>query len=149
MEAPRRYEHAGQKRFSAPLGRLLCPIQTTFAHPHKEGSSGISQLSPALGVQPSVEFFDVYSIDDPDLLAYIRRPDIALLYTCLHEVYIRARHTEKEVMDDYKGFEPQQAVMWFRQTISGSCRLVSLLHSLSNDDARQHIRSNSELDKTC
>ncbi|KAI9870114.1 MAG: hypothetical protein M1830_004673 [Pleopsidium flavum] len=42
----------------------------------------MSHLVHQLGISPKVGFYDVYSIDDPELLAFIPRPAYALLFIC-------------------------------------------------------------------
>ena len=105
-----------------------------------------NKISRALGVEPGLGFFDVYSLD-PDLLALIPRPVHALLFTCPHEVYMRVRNETKEPGGEYQGSGPEEPVMWFRQTIGNACGLIALLHGLSNGGAKEHIRHGSELDK--
>ena len=106
-----------------------------------------SQLSQALGVEPTLGFHDVYSIDDPDLLAFIPRPVHALLFSCPHEVFGRARNAENETMAIYTSSGPEEPVMWFRQTIGHACGLIGLLHGVSNGGAKKHIKLGSDLDQ--
>lgn len=49
-----------------------------------------TKICLALGVERTLGFFDVYSLDDPDLLAFIPRPVYALLFTCPHEIHMKA-----------------------------------------------------------
>lgn len=105
-----------------------------------------SQLSHDLGVEPSISFHDVYSIDDVDLLAFIPRPVYALLFTCPAAVFARARAAEDGAMPQYHGAGPDEPVLWFRQTIPNSCGLMALLHGLANGGARRHIKLGSHLD---
>ncbi|KAG8533996.1 uncharacterized protein KY384_000838 [Bacidia gigantensis] len=106
-----------------------------------------TQLSQALGVQPTLGFYDVYSIDDPDLLSFIPRPVYALLFTCQQAVFFRARDADYEAMEEYKGSGDSEPAMWFRQTIGHTCGLMALLHGLSNGEAKQYIKPGSLLAK--
>ena len=106
-----------------------------------------SQLSQALGVDRSLGFYDVYSIDDPDLLAFIPRPAYALLFTCTRNVFFRARQAEKESGKEYNGGGPDEPVIWYRQTIRNACGLIALLHGLSNNGARDYMKQDSDMAK--
>ncbi|KAG7001466.1 hypothetical protein G7Y79_00031g065810 [Physcia stellaris] len=106
-----------------------------------------SQLSHDLGVEPSISFHDVHSIDDVDLLAFIPRPVYALLFTCPAAVFERARAAENVAMPQYHGAGPDEPVIWFRQIIPNACGLIALLHGLANGGARRHIQPESYLDR--
>ena len=106
----------------------------------------MSHLAHELGVSSELGFFDVYSMDDPDLLAYIPRPVYALLAIVPEEIYWKARHKESKTTA-YDGSGDKEPVIWFRQTIRHACGLIGLLHSVSNGGARQYIQPESTLDK--
>ena len=106
-----------------------------------------SKLSTALGVEPTLEFHDIYSIDDPDLLSYIPRPVYAVLFTCPGHVYKRARDVENAEMAEYGGAGDEEPVVWFRQTIGNACGLIAWLHGVSNGEAKKFIIPGSALDQ--
>lgn len=100
-----------------------------------------------LGVSPKLGFYDVYSIDDPELLAFIPRPCHALIFISPADVYHRVRAQDggsKELT--YDGSGPDEPVMWFKQTIGHACGLIALLHSVANGSARQFVPPGSDLD---
>jgi ubiquitin carboxyl-terminal hydrolase L3 len=100
-----------------------------------------------LGVSPALGFYDVYSIDDPDLLATVPRPVHALIFIVPAPIYYRVRAGDpgsKELT--YDGSGPDEPVVWFKQTIGHSCGLVALLHSVSNGTANRFVLPSSDLD---
>ena len=106
----------------------------------------MSHLAHELGVSSELGFYDVYSIDDHDLLAYIPRPVYALLAIVPTKIYWKARHKEPKTAA-YERSGDEEPVIWFRQTIRHACGLIGLLHSLSNGGAKQYIQAESTLDK--
>lgn len=103
-------------------------------------------LSRRLDVSPELGFYDVYSIDDRDLLSFIPRPVYGLIFICHGDVYHRARDAEEASMKEYQGFGPDEPVLWFEQTIRNACGLMALLHCISNGPVRQYVQPNSEFD---
>ena len=107
----------------------------------------MSFLIQKLGVSPELGFYDVYSIDDVEMLAFIPRPVYALIFICPAEVYGRARTAENAGMKDYDGSGDTEPVLWYRQTIGHSCGLMALIHSVCNGGAKQYIQPGSDLEK--
>lgn len=106
----------------------------------------MSHLVHQLGVSPKLGFYDVYSIDDPELLAFIPRPAYALLFICPPEVYGKARNEENASMLEYEGSGDKEPVVWFKQTIQHACGLIALLHGVSNGGAKEYIQPGLDLD---
>ncbi|KAF4984291.1 hypothetical protein FZEAL_503 [Fusarium zealandicum] len=101
-----------------------------------------------LGVSDKLGFYDVYSVDEPDLLAMIPRPVHALVFITPAPMYYRVREDDpgsKELT--YEGSGPDEPIMWFKQTIGNACGLIALLHSVSNGSAKDFIVPDSDLDK--
>ncbi|EFW16305.1 hypothetical protein D8B26_006013 [Coccidioides posadasii str. Silveira] len=107
----------------------------------------MSHLIHHLGVSPKLGFYDVYSIDDPELLSFIPRPAYGLIFICHGDVYHRARDEEEVSRNDYEGFGPDEPVLWFKQTIGNACGLMALLHCISNGPARHYVQPESGLDR--
>jgi ubiquitin carboxyl-terminal hydrolase L3 len=105
-----------------------------------------SHLVQQLGVSRELGFYDIYTIDEPDDLAFILRPVYALLFICPGRVYVQARDEENDGMLDYTGSGPGEPVIWFKQTIGHACGLIGLLHGVSNGGAKQYIQPGSDLD---
>ena len=94
-----------------------------------------TQLIHDIGVMPCLEFRDVYSIDEPSLLALLPRPVLALILVGPSRA------------GDAKPREPEpteaagEDIVWFKQTIQNACGLYAILHSVSNGPARDYIRT--------
>ncbi|KAL4786775.1 hypothetical protein BJX76DRAFT_70737 [Aspergillus varians] len=107
----------------------------------------MSHLVHQLGLSPSLGFTDVFSLDDPDLLALVPRPSHALLLVFpVSKTYESSRIAEDTPLPDYTGWGPQEPVMWFKQTIRNACGLIGLLHTVSNGEARTHVLPGSDLE---
>jgi ubiquitin carboxyl-terminal hydrolase L3 len=101
-----------------------------------------------LGLSQALAFQDVFSIDDPDLLAFVPRPAQALLLIFpVSEVYEKSRHQEDEAREEYQGNGDEEPVVWYKQTIGNACGLIGLLHAVSNGAARRNVETGSKLDK--
>lgn len=94
-----------------------------------------------LGLSDKLAFQDVFSIDDPELLAFVPRPAHALLLVFpVSKTYEQFRMQEDKDKAEYEGHGPDEEVVWYKQTIGNACGLIGLLHSVSNGTARAHIR---------
>lgn len=108
----------------------------------------MNHLAKALGMDDSFSFYDIYSLTDPDLLAFIPRPVYALLVIIpLTPTWHEARTVEDKDKGDYEGKGEDEPVIWFRQTIGNACGSIGLVHSLLNSEASKHIRPGSTLDE--
>lgn len=108
----------------------------------------MTSMMTKLGLSPSLAFHDVFSIDDPDLLAFIPRPAYALLLVFpISDTYEKFRHDEDASKEAYTGSGDGEDVIWYKQTIGNACGLIGLLHGVSNGPARFQIQSDSDLDK--
>ncbi|KAB8076383.1 hypothetical protein BDV29DRAFT_200179 [Aspergillus leporis] len=107
----------------------------------------MSHLVHQLGLPPTIGFTDVFSIDEPDLLAFVPRPSYALLLVFpVSRTYESSRITEDSKLTEYEGSGPSEPVMWFKQTIRNACGLIGLLHTVSNGEARTQVLPGSDLD---
>ena len=107
----------------------------------------MTTLLHRLGLSPQLSWTDVYSITDPDLIAFIPRPSLALVLVFpTNETYHKFRQEEDAGKAEYSGFGPAEEVIWFKQTIHNACGLYGLLHAVGNGAARAQITPNSELD---
>lgn len=100
----------------------------------------MSPLAHKLGLSPELSWHDVYSLDDPSLLAFVPRPAHALLLCFpVSEAYKKARSDEDASLSDYAGTGPDEEVLWFKQTIGNACGLMGLIHATCNGMARELI----------
>lgn len=101
----------------------------------------MTTLLQKLGVSPALAVHDVYSLHDPDLLAFVPRPALALLLVFpVSKAYETHRAEEDEGREDYSGSGEAEPVVWYKQTIRNACGLMGLLHAVSNGPARGFIR---------
>ena len=108
-----------------------------------------TQLIHQLGVSPSLEFQDVLSIDDSDLLAFVPRPVLALILIFpTSDVYEEQKAVQEAREEEYKGYGEEEAVVWYKQTINNACGLYGILHAISNGEARSSIRTSTLRDWT-
>ena len=100
----------------------------------------MSALVHKLGLSTKLAFQDVFSIDDPDLLAFVPRPAQALLLVFpVSETYEKFRRIEDAEKKEYEGSGPEEPVVWYKQTIGNACGLIGLLHGVSNGPAKGYI----------
>lgn len=108
----------------------------------------MNALKAKLGLSDELEFYDVYSLDDPDLLAHIPRPAHALLVIIpMTKAWDDERKAEDTHKEDYTGCGPEEPVIWFKQTIGNACGSIGLLHSVINGPASKFILPDSDFDK--
>ncbi|KAL8712936.1 MAG: hypothetical protein Q9220_002794 [cf. Caloplaca sp. 1 TL-2023] len=92
----------------------------------------MTKLIHVLGLSSTLAFHDVYSLDDPSLLAFIPRPVYALLLVFpVTPTYEAMRKEEDGPLPTYSGSGSGEEVIWFKQTIRNACGMMGLLHSLS------------------
>ncbi|KAF5023498.1 hypothetical protein F66182_4449 [Fusarium sp. NRRL 66182] len=107
-----------------------------------------NKLIYTLGVSKKLGFYDVYSVDEPELLAMIPRPVHALIFITPAPVWATVRKSDGSAEElAYDGSGPDEPVVWFKQTIGNACGLIALLHSVSNGTAKEFITPGSDLDK--
>lgn len=108
----------------------------------------MSSLLHKLGLSSQLAFHDVFSIDEPELLAFVPRPACALLLVFpINDTYEGFRLSEDHDKAEYEGFGPQEEVVWYKQTIGNACGLIGVLHAVSNGPARDFITPDSSLAK--
>ncbi|KAG9002847.1 ubiquitinyl hydrolase 1 [Tulasnella sp. JGI-2019a] len=115
-------------------------------YPLESNPDIFTQLMHNLGVSTSLGFSDVLSVDEPDLLAMIPRPVLALIFIFpTPQDYERLKAEAEEKRPEYRGSGEGEDVIWFKQTISNACGLHAVLHSVTNGAARSYIQPNSTL----
>jgi ubiquitin carboxyl-terminal hydrolase L3 len=116
---------------------------------HAENNPEVmTALVHKLGLSPQLQFHDVFSIDDPDLLAFVPRPAHALLLVFpVSDTYETFRQREDKDKEEYEGHGEGERVVWYKQTIGNACGLIGLLHGVSSGGARSWVKGGSELDQ--
>ncbi|KAK3353010.1 hypothetical protein B0T25DRAFT_199157 [Lasiosphaeria hispida] len=108
----------------------------------------MTTLLHTLGLSPALQIHDVYSLTDPDMLAFIPRPALALLLVFpVSAAYESHRLAEDSLATPYQGKGADEPVLWFRQTIRNACGLMGLLHAAANGPARGLIKEGSDLER--
>lgn len=108
----------------------------------------MNPLKQRLGLSDDAQFYDVYSLDEPELLAHIPRPAYALLVIIpLTKAWHDERIAEDAKEEEYTGYGDKEPVIWFKQTIGNACGSIGLLHAAINGPAAKLILSGSPLEK--
>jgi ubiquitin carboxyl-terminal hydrolase L3 len=118
------------------------PAEKTYRKhfiPLESNPEVFTELIHALGVSSSMSFQDVYSLDDPDLLAFIPRPVYALVlvFPCGDEYEGKVAKEEAE-LEAYDEAGEEKVVFW-KQTIHNACGLYALLHGICNGETREKL----------
>ncbi|TDZ41430.1 Ubiquitin carboxyl-terminal hydrolase isozyme L3 [Colletotrichum trifolii] len=104
-----------------------------------------------LGISPELGFYDVYSLDEPSLLAMIPRPALALIFITPAPMYYNVRAADGTRSSrngvTYTGAGPEEPVTWFLQTIGNACGLYALIHAVANGEARGFVQKDSLIDR--
>jgi hypothetical protein len=131
---------AVQRGLSLSVCRLLLVHVAPADAPAENNPEVMTSLVHNLGLSNKLAFHDVFSIDDPDLLAFVPRPAYALLLIFpVSETYENFRVQEDKERPQYDGHGPEENVLWYKQTIGNACGLIGLLHGVSNGTARSYV----------
>jgi ubiquitin carboxyl-terminal hydrolase L3 len=111
-------------------------------------------LAKKMGLSSDLEFYDIYSLDEPGLLAHIPRPVYALLVIVpLTPAWKQDREKEDVALGDpatyYHGGaagEGNEPIIWFKQTIGDACGSYGLLHCAINGATPKFILPGSTLE---
>ncbi|KAF5361707.1 hypothetical protein D9758_007292 [Tetrapyrgos nigripes] len=106
-----------------------------------------TKLIHALGVSSAFEFIDVLSLDDPDLIAMMPRPVLALIlaFPAIGEDYNKKLEEQNRTREIYTGSGEGEDTVWYKQTIGNACGLYAILHSISNVPAKDFITPDSAI----
>lgn len=86
----------------------------------------LTDLIHKFGLDPGLAFHDVYSLTDPDLLAFVPRPALGLVLVFPHSPTFQAAKTEEDAKRaDSTGLDTPD-IVWLKQTIGNACGTVSL-----------------------
>ncbi|EMD95642.1 hypothetical protein COCC4DRAFT_18561 [Bipolaris maydis ATCC 48331] len=103
-----------------------------------------TELAHNLGLPASLEFHDVLSLDDPELLGMLPRPVHGLILILpTTETYEKRVEEEDTKLESLQGTRQNGDVVFFRQTINNACGLYAILHVVCNGQVRERIESDS------
>ncbi|TPX10529.1 uncharacterized protein E0L32_008579 [Thyridium curvatum] len=137
---------------NAPAVAPSNPADTVKGHkpafvPLEANPPLMTSLLHNLGLSEALSVHDVYSIDDPELLAFVPRPALALLLVFpVSAAYESHRLAEDSLLPEYGASGDKEPVLWFRQTIRNACGVMGLLHASLNGPAKGFIEQGSALD---
>lgn len=87
-----------------------------------------SELAHTIGLSPVLQFHDVFSLTEPDLLAFLPQPLLAAVVL----FPISAGYESDRKVVPGSGAIRSSSINWFKQTIKNGCGLYALLHALAN-----------------
>ncbi|AAS54177.1 AGL314Cp [Eremothecium gossypii ATCC 10895] len=112
-----------------------CPDSVT---PLESSPEVFTDFAHALGLQSDMAFHDIYSLTDPDMLAFLSRPMKSVILLFPLNAFFR-----ELICPEYHGGD--KSPIWFKQTIRNACGMYALLHSLANN--RELVMQDSPLDR--
>lgn len=89
-----------------------------------------TNFATKLGLKQNLQFVDVYSIFDSELLSFIPRPSNGLILL----FPITEKYEQFKSQEDTSVNHPAEGIVWYKQTVGNACGLYALLHMLSNID---------------
>lgn len=99
-----------------------------------------TELAHNVGLPASLEFHDVLSLDDPELLGMLPRPVYGLILILpTTEAYEKRVKDEDTKLESLQGTKQIEDVVFFRQTINNACGLYAILHAVCNGQVRERI----------
>jgi len=100
-----------------------------------------TELSHKLGLHEQLEFPDVLSLDDPDLVNFLPRPVyvLALVFPTT-EAYEKRVKEEDDVADGkHVWAQANDNIDFFKQTINNACGLYAIVNAVCNGEARHWL----------
>lgn len=100
-----------------------------------------NKLIRHLGAPESLQFEDVWSLDEP----HLEQPAVALVLVFpTIEDYEAKRDAEYRERGVYGSDGDNENALWLKQTIQNACGLYGILHALMNGEARDLIGTTSK-----
>jgi ubiquitin carboxyl-terminal hydrolase L3 len=96
-----------------------------------------TELIYDLGASKSLQFQDVYSIDDPELLSSVPKPVHALILI----LPTTPGYEKRIALEDASAgiYSANDKITWLSQTINNACGLYAILHAIANSGAKELI----------
>jgi ubiquitin carboxyl-terminal hydrolase L3 len=141
-------EAADRKKHQTPL--------LSADSPAENNPEVMNALAKKLGLSDDLTFYDVYSLDEPELLAQIPRPAYALLVIVpMTPTWKQDRKAEDAALGDPTGYYDggaaakggDEPIIWFEQIIGDACGSYGLLHCAINGATPKFILPGSTLEQ--
>ncbi|CAI4044162.1 hypothetical protein N7582_003242 [Saccharomyces uvarum] len=88
-----------------------------------------TEFAHKLGLQKDWAFFDIYSLTETELLAFVPRPVKAIV------LLFPINENGNPTVDKQTSKAKSTDVLWFKQSVKNACGLYAVLHSLSNNQS--------------
>ncbi|EOA86512.1 hypothetical protein ACJQWK_08997 [Exserohilum turcicum] len=127
----------------------MSTAQTYSKHfiPLESNPEVFTELAHKLGLSASLEFEDVFSLDE-ELLALVPRPVLGLILVFpTTEEYEKKVEDEDALLESFQSSEQSEDVVFFKQTINNACGLYAILHTVCNGEARDRLKNDSVIAK--
>lgn len=95
-----------------------------------------TDLIHALGISESLQFEDIFSLDEP---GFFPHPALALILVFPTNDADDVRRAGEGMEPDASNKAADDEVIWFKQTIHNACGLYAILHAVSNGESREFI----------
>ncbi|KAG5437154.1 hypothetical protein PCANB_001130 [Pneumocystis canis] len=89
----------------------------------------LTQYLWELGISKDLEFQDIYTLDEQEILNFIQRPVYSLLFVFPMVKLEKNENLEKSKITQINN---EQNIIWYKQTIKNSCGTIALLHAVTN-----------------
>lgn len=102
----------------------------------------LTQYIWELGISKDLEFHDVFTLEDEEMLESIPRPVYALLFV------FPVKESDQNgtcIKTEETFIKNQENIIWFEQTVRNSCGAIALLHATTNGDTKDFILPNTLL----
>lgn len=115
---------------TSPLIQTRATMAKAAYHKHfiplESNPELFAQLAHQLGASKSISFDDVFSLDEPSILACVRRPVHAMILTFpTTPLYEEDKQVEEEQFMKAKSLEALPGdILWFKQTINSKKLLI-------------------------
>lgn len=120
------------------VNATAAPTYAKHFIPLESNPDVFNKLISHLGASESLQFEDVWSLDEP----HLENPAVALVLVFPSlENYEALREAEYRERGEYGGDGDNGNVLWLKQTIQNACGLYGILHALMNGEARGSISS--------
>lgn len=147
----RRRSRSEQRNKNFPrfeLGAYSASVMTSTDRIHflplESNPDVFNTVTHSLGAT-NLEWHDVISLDEPDLLALIPRPILAIAVIFSMTGHLEAAMRESEALRSQETIiDGADDLIWFKQTIHNACGTYAILHAVSNGLSRDLVDPSSD-----